>query len=51
MMGRLEFDSFKSDIDFLNLNALIPLKNNILAINKEVAKTLIDYVFTHKDEI
>jgi hypothetical protein len=49
--GRLEFNSFKSDIDFLNSNALIPLKNNILAINNEVAKTLIDYFFTLKDEI
>ncbi len=48
---RLEFNSFKSDIDFLNSNALIPLKNNILAINNEVAKTLIDYFFTLKDEI
>jgi len=49
--GRLKFNSFKNDIDFLNSKALIPLKNNILAINNEVAKTLIGYVFTHKDEI
>ena len=49
--GRLDFNNFKSDIDWLNSNCLISLKNNILVINNEVAKTLIDYVFTHKDEI
>jgi hypothetical protein len=28
--GRLKFNSFKNDIDFLKSNALLPLKNNIL---------------------
>jgi hypothetical protein len=49
--GRLDFNNFKSDIDWLNSNGLISLKNNIIAIDNEVAKALIDYVFKHKDEI
>ncbi len=46
--GRLGFN-FESDIDWLNSNGVISLKNNIIAIDNEVAKTLIEYVFKHKD--
>ena len=49
--GRLDFDNFKSDIDWLNSNGLISIKNNIVVIDDNVAKTLIDYVFEHKNEI
>ena len=49
--GRLDFDNFKSDIDWLNLNGLISIKNNIVIIDDNVAKTLIDYVFEHKNKI
>jgi hypothetical protein len=49
--GRLDFNNFKSDIDWLDSNGLISLKNNIILINDAVAKTLIEYVFKHKDEI
>ncbi|HEX5186933.1 MAG TPA: hypothetical protein VFV86_08595 [Nitrososphaeraceae archaeon] len=49
--GRLDFNKFKSDIDWLTSNGLISLKNNVISIDNEVAKTLIDYVFKHKDEI
>ena len=49
--GRLDFNNFKSDIDWLNSNGLISLKNNIIAIDNEVVKALINYVFKHKDEI
>ena len=49
--GRLEFNSFKSDIEWLNSNGLISLNNNAITIDKKVAKTLIDYVFEHKAEI
>ena len=49
--GRLDFDNFKSDIDWLNSNGLISIKNNVVVIDDNVAKTLIDYVFEHKNEI
>ena len=49
--GRLDFNNFKSDIDWLNSNGLISLKNNVIVIDNNVAKTLIDYVFEHKNEI
>jgi hypothetical protein len=49
--GRLEFNSFKIDIEWLNSNGLISLNNNAITIDKKVAKTLIDYVFEHKAEI
>ena len=49
--GRLEFNSFKSDIEWLNSNGLISLNNNTITIDKKVAKTLINYVFEHKAEI
>lgn len=50
--GRLDFESFKSDIDWLNSNGLISLNNNnTVKIDNKVAKTLIDYIFQHKDEI
>lgn len=49
--GRLDFNNFKSDIDWLNSNGLISIKNNIIVINDAVAKTLIEYVFKNKDEI
>jgi hypothetical protein len=49
--GRLDFNNFKSDIDWLNSNGLISLKNNIVSIDDGVAKMLISYVFNHKDEI
>ena len=49
--GRLDFDNFKSDIDWLNSNGLISLKNSNIAIDDGVAKTLIEYVFKHKEEI
>ena len=49
--GRLDFNNFKSDIDWLNSNGLISLKNSNIAIDGGVAKTLIEYVFKHKEEI
>ena len=49
--GRLDFNNFKSDVDGLNSNGLISLKNSNIAIDDGVAKTLIEYVFKHKEEI
>jgi hypothetical protein len=49
--GGLDFNNFKSDIDWLNSNGLISLKNNVIAIDNHVAKTLIEYVFKNKNEI
>jgi hypothetical protein len=49
--GRLDFNNFKSDIDWLDSNGLISLQNNIIVINDAVAKKLIEYVLKHKDEI
>ena len=46
--GKLKFNSFKNDIEWLNSNGLISLNNNATTIDKKVAKTLIDYVFEHK---
>lgn len=48
---KLDFGSFKSDIDWLDSNGLISKKNDIFSINNKVAKTLIEYVFKHKDEL
>ncbi len=49
--GRLDFNNFKSDIEWLNSNSLLSLKDNIVAIDDKVAKKLIEYVFKHKNEI
>lgn len=49
--GRLDFINFKSDMDWLNSNGLISLKDDVIVIDNDIAKTLIDYVFKHKDEI
>jgi hypothetical protein len=49
--GKLKFNSFKIDIEWLNSNGLISLNNNAITIDKKVAKTLIDYVFEHKAKI
>ena len=42
---------FKSDIWCLSLIGLIQLNNHVLTIHQKVAKTLIEYVYEHKNEI
>ena len=36
--GRLEFNSFKSDIEWLNSNGLISLNNNAITLDKRLQK-------------
>lgn len=49
--GSLDFNSFKSDIEWLISNGLISTQNDVLSIKTDVARRLIDYVFRHKDEL
>jgi hypothetical protein len=49
--GSLDFNSFNSDIEWLISNGLISMQNEVISINTDVARRLIDYVFRHKNDL
>jgi hypothetical protein len=48
--GRLDFDCFKRDLEWLNSNNIISLNNKTIVLDERVAKALIEYVFKQKHE-